>query len=108
MGLPAACTMRRDRVDRCPLKEEKVLRKEGRGAVDFYTSNDGILEAKWFDNREVIVASNHYSVEPMTTVTRWDKRGKKYSTITCPSIISAYNKGMGGVDRCDQYLSFYR
>jgi hypothetical protein len=52
----------------CPLKTEKQLRKEGRGAVDYYQSEEGILLAKWFDNKEVTVASNHYSVEPSTKV----------------------------------------
>ncbi len=33
---------------------------------------------------------------------------KEYLHIPIPYIIRAYNKGMGGVDRCDQLLSFYR
>jgi hypothetical protein len=41
-------------------------------------------------------------------VRRWDKAKKKYVEIPIPGVIKAYNKGMGGVDRCDQLLSFYR
>jgi hypothetical protein len=41
-------------------------------------------------------------------VKRWDKSKKEYVWIPIPAIIKAYNKGMGGVDHCDQLLSFYR
>ncbi len=34
MGLPAACTLRVNRTEKCPLKTEKELKKEGRGAMD--------------------------------------------------------------------------
>lgn len=108
LGYPAACTVRKDRVDKCPLKGEKELRQEGRGSVDFYTCEEGILVAKWYDNKEVTVASNHYSVHPMDQVRRWDKKKKEYIIVRRPNLIAAYNKGMGGVDRCDQLLAFYR
>lgn len=108
LSIPATCTVRKDRMDRCPLKSEKDLRREGRGSVDFRTTTEGILVAKWFDNKEVHIASNHYSVHPMTQVFRWDKKLNRRIEIKCPALISAYNSGMGGVDRCDQLLSFYR
>jgi hypothetical protein len=41
-------------------------------------------------------------------VRRWDKQKKFYVSIFCPKLIGVYNKGMGGVDLCDQLLSFYR
>jgi hypothetical protein len=108
LGLPAACTLRANRVEKCPLKSEKELRKEGRGAMDHKVSEEGIVVAKWFDNREVMVGSNHYSVKPTSQVKRWDKAKKVYVWLPIPAIIKAYNRGMGGVDRCDQLLSFYR
>jgi hypothetical protein len=108
LGMPAACTLRANRVEKCPLKSEKELRKEGRGAMDHKVSEEGIVVAKWFDNREVMVGSNHYSVKPTSQVKRWDKAKKVYVWLPIPAIIKAYNRGMGGVDRCDQLLSFYR
>jgi hypothetical protein len=95
-------------VERCPFKLEKDLRKEGRGSMDSYVSEDGILLVKWYDNKEVIMGTNHYSVEPLSKVRRWDKSKKVYMEINIPDLIRAYNQGMGGVDRCDQLLSFYR
>ena len=106
--MPAACTLRSNRVEKCPLKTEKQLRKEGRGAKDNYVLEEGILVVKWYDNKEVIVGSNHYSAEPTTLARRWDKAKKTYVSVALPSVIGAYNKGMGGVDFCDQLLSYYR
>ena len=96
MVIPATCTVRKDRMDRCPLRTEKDLRKEGRGSVDFRTTAEGILVAEWFDNKEGHIASNHYSVHPMTKVFRWDKKVNRRIQINCPALISAYNSGMGG------------
>jgi hypothetical protein len=55
-------------MDRCPLKSERELKAEGRGAMDYRVSSEGILVLKWFDNKEVTVASNHYSANPVTEV----------------------------------------
>jgi hypothetical protein len=107
-GLPAGCTVRSNRTEKCPFKTEKQLRKEGRGSMDFHVSEEGILLVKWYDSKEVIVGTNHYSAEPTSQVRRWDKKNKKYVSIPIPALILAYNTGMGGVDRCDQLMSFYR
>ena len=108
MGIPATCTLRKDRMDKCPLKTENQLKAEGRGAMDFRLTDDGVLLLKWFDNKEVTVGSNHYSALPTNQVKRWDKKKKVYINIPCPALIGAYNKGMGGVDSCDQKLAYYR
>lgn len=108
MGLPAACTVRSNRMEKCPLMSEKELKKLGRGAMDYRLSDDGILIAKWYDNKEVTVATNCYSVEPTTLVKRWDKKKMEHIHIPCPAVIQAYNKGMFGVDHTDQMLAFYR
>lgn len=76
--------------------------------MDHHVSEEGILLVKWFDNKEVIVGTNHYSAQPTSQVRRWDKTNKRYVHISIPAVIQAYNKGMGGVDHCDQMLSFYR
>ena len=54
------------------------------------------------------VGSNHYSAQPTRQVKRWDKKEKVFTNVPCPALITAYNRGMGGVDACDQFLSFYR
>ena len=107
-GLPATCTLRSNRIEHCPLKSEKELKKEGRGSMDHKVSEEGILVARWYDNKPVMVGSNHYSVQPYNKVKRWDGSKKKHVFINIPFLIRAYNRGMGGVDHCDQLLSFYR
>ncbi len=67
LGIPAACTVRKNCMDRCSLKTEVDLKAEGRGATDFRMSSEGIPVLKWFDNK-VTVASNHYSAIPITEV----------------------------------------
>lgn len=109
MGYSATCTVRANRMEKCPLEEESVLKKQGRGSMDFWKDEEkGVLIVKWYDNKEVRVASNHFSAEPTELVSRYDKKEKKRILISRPALISAYNYGMGGVDRCDQLLSFYR
>ncbi|KAE9524120.1 hypothetical protein AGLY_015485 [Aphis glycines] len=44
----------------------------------------------------------------MDTVRRWDKKLKMYVNIERPEIITAYNTSMGGVDKVDQLISYYR
>ena len=66
--MPAACTLRSNRIEKCPLKTEKELKKEGRGTMDLQQSEEGILIVKWFDNKEVTVGTNHYSAEPTCEV----------------------------------------
>ena len=95
-------------MENCPLKTERKLKKEDGGASDHYVSENGLLVMKWCDDKELIVASNHYSAEPTFPVRRWDKKKKVYVNVDLPALIRAYNKGMGGVDFCDQWLSYYR
>ncbi len=53
------------------------------------------------------MGSNHYSMKLTSQVKRWDKT-KVYVWLPIPAVIEAYNRGMGGVDFCNQLLSFYR
>ena len=99
--------MRSNRTAHCPLKDSKTLKKEGRGAFDYKKSKEDILLVKWFDNREVFVGTNHYSVRPLEIVRRYNRSAKKYENVHCPQVVQVYNKGMKGVDRADQFLAYY-
>ena len=90
------------------MKDSKTLKKEGRGAFDYKKSKEDILLVKWFDNREVIVGTNHYSVRPLEIVRRYNRSAKKYENVHCPQVVQVYNKGMKRVDRADQFLAYYR
>lgn len=105
MGYGATGTLRQNRRAGCPLKKE--LKREGRGAHD-YKSSDGVVVCDWNDNRIVSVVSNCHSVEPVTLVEKWSKKHNKYIQVLCPNLVQAYNRCMGGVDRCDMMLALYR
>ena len=69
---------------------DKDLQNQGRGSYDFRT--DGrIFVAKWQDNSTVLVASNHFTHEPLQV----SKQRVKQETVnvTQPFLIRKYNEG---------------
>ena len=108
-GLHATCTLRSDRRRNCPLSMEKDLKIKGRGAYEYRMDEEtGVLVCQWYDNKVVSVGSNTHGVEPTHEVRRYDGQAKKHINVSCPSLINAYNKNMGGVDKCDMLISLYR
>ena len=109
MGIGATCTLRQNRINHCPLIENKLLKKEARGASrsckDEFT---GSTLVKWHDNSIVLVGSNIHSAGSLSKVERFSKEQKKMITIDRPEMIEAYNKGMGGVDSLDGNVASYR
>lgn len=83
----------------------------GRGTA-FKISTDmencNLCMVKWYDTRSVTLVSNYVSSGKLETVRRWDKKLKMYVNIERPEIITAYNTSMGGVDKADQLISYYR
>ena len=50
------------------------------------------------------------SAQPVTEVQRWD-RSKELAqkiSVQAPNIVTSYNKNMGGVDKMDSLIAFYR
>ncbi|KAL4125830.1 hypothetical protein QTP88_010070 [Uroleucon formosanum] len=94
-----------------PLLSDKVMRKLGRGTTFEVTTdvpgcNIGIV--KWFDNIAVNLGSNFIASGEVDRVTRWDKKEKQFVDIERTEIVRLYNKSMGGVDKLDQLISYYR
>ena len=71
-------------------------------------ADNSITLVGWNDNRAVYLASNVYSTQPTKQIQRWDRKQKEFNLVTQPASFNAYNKGMGGVDRCDQNVAAYR
>ena len=91
---------------KCPLQENKVLKKKPRGS--FHFRSDGNVEAvKWNDNSVVTLLSNVDSVDPLGKTSRRVK-GKGEAKVDYPYIVKSYNVGMGGVDLLDRALSDLR
>ena len=67
-----------------------------------------IVALRWYDNKKVDVISSFVGEEPVTSVSRWDKKGKKKVDVPCPAAIHQYNKNMGGVDLLDSLTALYK
>ncbi|KAJ4929590.1 hypothetical protein JOQ06_018613 [Pogonophryne albipinna] len=103
--------VRHNRLAGCSFSDDKVMKKKGRGTFEEKaTSYDGVqLRAvKWHDNRAVHLFSTFTSANPTISVQRWDKKKKETVQVTCPSVVHAYNKSMGGVDLLDSLIALYR
>ena len=110
MNIKFTSTIRKNRLGKCPVKDEKTLQKEPRGSFDVKTQSSGEnnIVCRWNDNNIVSMFSNSTSVEPIGFVSRYSVEEKKKILISQPNIVKVYNLHMGGVDRMDQNLSQLR
>lgn len=94
---------------RPPFREEKELKATGRGTTDEICSADGrVALISWYDNKVVHMGSNFVASGTPSIVRRWDKTANEYTEVEIPELIKVYNTNMGGVDKLDQMLSYYR
>ncbi|XP_065317795.1 piggyBac transposable element-derived protein 3-like [Gordionus sp. m RMFG-2023] len=107
-GYLVSGTIRSNRLSGCTLKNDKALKKEGRGAIDYKSEKNGIIICKWQDNKAVTTISNFIGVLPTTKVKRWSVSDKVLINVEMPAIIKNYNEGMGGVDLHDMLVELYR
>lgn len=118
-NIKAAGTVRLDRFgmvnkkknidSRPPLRSEQELKQCGRGTTDEISSFDKkIALVSWYDNKCVNLASNFVASGIPQKARRWDKFSKEYVEVELPEVISLYNNNMGGVDKFNQLLSYYR
>lgn len=91
------------------LKEDKDLKKEGRGAIDQSVRSDGqISVVKWFDNKPVLLISSQEGAQPIDKCRRWCKKRRVFLEVDRPLVVKQYNTYMGGVDFLDRLISYYR
>lgn len=108
-GILSLCTIRSNRIAGCNLESDKILLKRGRGVFVFRSDGEkGIIVVKWVDNKCVLLASTFCGINPVTSIKRYSKQEKKKVNVTCPRVIIQYNKHMGGVDKANSLLAFYR
>lgn len=108
----AVGTIRANWFAKPPFLSDKLMRELGRGTSFEITTdqpnnyNIGLL--KWYDNKPVHLGSNFVTSGELDVVRRWSKKEKKYVDIERPEIVRIYNQSMGGVDKMDQMVSYYR
>ena len=88
------------RFDRKEDPKEVISKKRNKGEFD-WRRNGTIVVSKWRDKRDVLTISNMHSGKIMRVANRHGQVMFK------PNIVSDYNKGMAGVYRSDQMLSYY-
>ncbi|KAK3911867.1 PiggyBac transposable element-derived protein 3 [Frankliniella fusca] len=108
LGLMSIGTIRKNRTNGCPMETDKNLQKKGRGSVEVRSNEENIACVKWVDNKVVRLAGTWAGVEPMSTVSRRDKKKREKIEVNCPRIVQLYNKNMGGVDLMDMLMELYR
>ncbi|CAG5000412.1 unnamed protein product [Parnassius apollo] len=80
-------TVRSNRTDKCPLKYEKLCKKEQRGYHDSRLDlNSGICAVRWNDNSVVTLLSSEYGVEPIRTARRYSAAQKQRVNVPQPTM----------------------
>lgn len=76
---------------------------------DFDSASSGEISfCKWKDRgkKNVIIISSLHDPSVTCKISRTNKKGEK-EELRCPKPVADYNVYMGGVDRFDQYMSYY-
>ena len=75
---------------------------------DVITARTGhLFFLKWKDKRDVTVVTTLHDDTMITKRRRTSAVAGGFEEITKPQAVEMYNKYMGGVDKLDQYLSYY-
>jgi len=102
-------TIRENRFAKPPLLSDKIMASKGQGTTDEITNIENTITlVKWYDNKSVNMCSNFIASGIPDIVQRWNKKEKKYIPVERPEVIKLYNQSMGGVDKYDQLISYYR
>lgn len=108
-SIAAAGTVRINRMANPPFRDDKDMKKAGRGTSDeVFSKDEKIVLTKWYDNHPVHLASNYIGVQPVSIVTKFDKVQRTQVSFSQPAVVRDYNQSMGGVDHLDHMVSYYR
>uniref|UniRef100_A0A3Q3EL87 PiggyBac transposable element-derived protein domain-containing protein n=1 Tax=Labrus bergylta TaxID=56723 RepID=A0A3Q3EL87_9LABR len=99
-GIHYVGTIRMNRMKHCTMMDEKELKKNGRGSMDFRVNQE--------NNKAVNLISSFVGIEPVGNVKRWDRKSKTHIMVPRPAIVETYNKFMGGVDLLDMLSALYK
>ncbi len=108
-GLQYTGTIAANRLHKAPLKYEKELRKDGRGAYSsVYESNNDLSLVRWLNNKAVTLLSTYLGPMPTSKVKRYYRSQKKHVDVDHPAVVGAYNANMGGIDLFDMMCTLYK
>uniref|UniRef100_A0A3Q3E559 PiggyBac transposable element-derived protein domain-containing protein n=1 Tax=Labrus bergylta TaxID=56723 RepID=A0A3Q3E559_9LABR len=107
-GIHYVGTIRMNRMKHCTMMDEKELKKNGRGSMNFRVNQENNIVVRWYDNKAVNLISSFVGTEPVGNVKRWDRKSKTHIMVPRPAIVETYNKFMGGVDLLDMLSALYK
>ena len=108
-GILFVGTVSGNRLKGCAMKDEKMLKAEGRGTSDHrFEGVINCIAVRRFDNRVVNLLSSYVGTEPTTVAKRWYKKQETHVQIPMPAIVHEYNKFMGGVYLLDMMTAMYK
>ena len=108
------------RLDRLPniksvIISDDELKAWGRSSYEEYEGQIDNNECKlrvirWNDSNIFTIMSTFSSGYPPSEVQRWDRSTTPAKKVNyqCPSMVKLYNTNMGGVDKMDALVGFYR
>ena len=109
INVRATGTVRFNRMNKCPIANDKEMKKKDRGTYDYrFDVENEVLAVTWTDNSCVKLLTNHETIEPISQAKLWNRAERQYKQITQPKLITAYNTHMGGVDKMDWSVQKYR
>ncbi|CAL4160674.1 unnamed protein product [Meganyctiphanes norvegica] len=118
LGIHCIGTVRLDKISgiKKHLITDAALKHKGNSSFVEYEgkldegSTDTVRVVRWNDDKIFNLMTTFGSAMPLSTCQRWNSSEDNYlkATVQCPSIVSLYNSNMGGVDKMDSLLGFYR
>jgi hypothetical protein len=115
-GIHCVGTLRTNRVKAKIVPKHWWYKKDSRrnpiarGAMKCKKLEDNLYCTTWFDKKPVNMMHTFPTNHEIALRNNKDKKTKLYSVLRLPrpTVIKAYNKGMGGTDQFDQKLAYYR
>ena len=109
-GFQYTGTIAANRLHKAPLKNEKMLRRDGRGAYSsVYEKDSNLCLVRWLDNKAVVtLLSTHLGAEPSSKLKRYDRSKKKHVDVDRPAVVGAHNANMWGIDLFDIMCTLYK
>ncbi|XP_050726534.1 piggyBac transposable element-derived protein 2-like [Eriocheir sinensis] len=114
-GILCMGTVRTNRLSGLRMIPDKDLKAKGKSAFVEYdgkveTCPESVRVVRWNDSNLCTIMSTMGSAQPVTNIPRWDKSVSttEKTQVNCPALIKHYNANMGGVDKMDALIAFYR
>ena len=80
------------RLKNCPLLAEEDIKKKGTCSLEYLTEeNRKIVVVKWFDYRDVTLASSYVGIEPIDSAKHYDRLIRQHVYISRHNIVRLYN-----------------